>query len=130
MSGPFTFLEHRLVSNLVWHAAGNGGPAAWRGEVGVALLDTPSLLEGAFCLKAQRTLLVSDNCLMVGHISEKVETSKSCPRHLRLKGELCMNARRAHDAGCRPKYSRWISANATMFPTQRHSSMPDGDAHK
>jgi hypothetical protein len=33
--------------------------------VEVALLDTPSLLEGAFLLTAHRTLLVSDTCIMV-----------------------------------------------------------------
>jgi hypothetical protein len=33
--------------------------------VEVALLDTRSLLEGAFLLSAHRVLLVSDTCIMV-----------------------------------------------------------------
>ena len=31
----------------------------------MALLDTPSLLEGAFLLPAHKTLLLSDTCIMV-----------------------------------------------------------------
>jgi hypothetical protein len=33
--------------------------------VAVALLDTPSLLEGAFLLPGHKTLLLSDTCIMV-----------------------------------------------------------------
>lgn len=44
---------------------GSASPPEWRGEVGVALLDTPSLLEGAFALKKHGALLVSDNCIMI-----------------------------------------------------------------
>lgn len=42
-----------------------GGTPGWPSEVQLALLDSPSLLEGAFCLTAARTLLLSDTMVMV-----------------------------------------------------------------
>jgi hypothetical protein len=50
---------------MVVPQAGDAAPPEWRGEVAVALLDTPSLLEGAFLLPAHKTLLLSDTCIMV-----------------------------------------------------------------
>lgn len=44
---------------------GSSSPAEWGGEVTTFLLDSPSLLEGAFLLRAFGTLLVSDNCIKV-----------------------------------------------------------------
>ena len=47
-------------------AAANGAPEEWGGGIDVAILDTGRLLEGAFCMRCSRTLLVSDNCVLVG----------------------------------------------------------------
>ena len=47
-------------------AAANGAPQEWGGGIDVAILDTGRLLEGAFCMRRSQTLLVSDNCVLVG----------------------------------------------------------------
>lgn len=67
----------------------------------MALLDSPSLLEGAFCIPAARALLVSDNLVLVGaHTLPVVQVGSSAPSCLLRKPHLPHSASRVCSCAC------------------------------